>query len=138
MILCNLSALATKFMHNPGQPMELTPEETEFLRTELEGLLVEIERSLQLSKEGAKPVDLDEPIGRLSRMDAMLQQSMTRAGRESLEMRRRQIRESLSAMERGESGLCRRCEEPIAFRRLKVRPEAAFCVTCQEDLESRR
>lgn len=118
--------------------MELTPEETELLRTEMEELLAEIERSLQLSKEGAKPVDLDEPIGRLSRMDAMLQQSMTRAGREGLEMRRRQIRESLRAMSREEYGLCRRCEEPIAFGRLKVRPEAAFCVTCQEDLESRR
>lgn len=118
--------------------MELTPEQTELLRTELEGLLTQIDRSLQLSKEGSKPVALDEPIGRLSRMDAMLQQSMTRAGREGLEMKRRQIRESLSAMERGAYGLCRRCEELIAFKRLKVRPEAAFCVTCQEELESRR
>ena len=117
---------------------ELTDGQLRELRKLLEGLAAEIDRSLDLSRDGSRPVDLDEPIGRLSRMDAMLQQSMTRAGREGLEMRRRQIRESLRAMDRGEYGLCRRCEESIAFRRLKVRPEAPFCLTCQEELESNR
>ena len=117
---------------------DLTDHQLRELRGLLEKLAGEIDRSLELSREGSRPVDLDEPIGRLSRMDAMLQQSMTRAGRAGLEARRRQIRESLGAMDRGEYGLCRRCEEPISFRRLKVRPEAAFCVTCQEELETSR
>jgi DnaK suppressor protein len=116
---------------------ELSAEQVAELKGELEALLTDIEKSLSLSRDGAKPVDLDEPIGRLSRMDAMLQQSMTRAGRDGLEVKRRQIRESLAAMDRGEYGFCRRCEEPIAFKRLKVRPEAAFCVACQERLERR-
>ena len=32
-----------------------------------------------------KPVDLDTPIGRLSRMNAMQQQEMTKAGRSTIE-----------------------------------------------------
>ena len=116
---------------------ELTEPQLLELRSLLESLADEIDKSLELSRDGSRPVDLEEPIGRLSRMDAMLQQSMTRAGRSGLEARRRQIRESLRAMDRGEYGLCRRCEEPISFRRLKVRPEAPFCLSCQEELESR-
>jgi DnaK suppressor protein len=117
---------------------DLTEDQLRELRDLLERLAGEIDKSLELSRDGSRPVDLDEPIGRLSRMDAMMQQSMTRAGRAGLEARRRQIRESFKAMERGGYGLCRRCEEPISFRRLKVRPEAAFCVACQEALETSR
>jgi len=120
------------------EPAELTREQLQELHTVLETLLEEIDRSLSLSQEGSKPVDLDEPIGRLSRMDAMLQQSMTQAGRGNLEVRRRQVRESLKALSREEYGLCRRCDEPIGYRRLKVRPEAPFCLACQQKLESQR
>ena len=50
---------------------ELTEQELEELRCDLEKLKSELEELLALSKAGAKPVELDEPIGRLSRMDAM-------------------------------------------------------------------
>ena len=38
-------------------------------------------------------------------------------------------------MERGEYGLCRRCDEPIAYRRLKARPESPYCIACQDEIE---
>ena len=102
-------------------------------------LLVErrgLECQLQLSEEGAKPVQLGTPIGRLSRMDAIQQQEMTRASRCTLEVKLRQVRASLDAYGRGVYGVCRSCEEPIGYQRLKARPEAPFCFACQDRRET--
>ena len=115
---------------------ELTPEQAEELHQALLTERLRLQQHLQLTKEGSKPVDLDTPIGRLSRMDAMQQQQMTRASRSTLETKLLQIEASLKAYRRGEYGYCRACEEPIGYRRLKARPEAPFCLSCQDSRES--
>jgi DnaK suppressor protein len=48
------------------------------------------------------------------------------------------VGEALAAIERGEYGACARCEEPIAFRRLKAKPESRLCVACQGASERAR
>ena len=90
---------------------------------------------LELSREAARPVDLDQPIGRLTRMDAMQQQSMTAASRREFDLRLRQVEQALSMIERGSYGTCRRCEEPIGIRRLEARPESPYCVECQNEID---
>jgi DnaK suppressor protein len=112
--------------------------ETEELHRDLLSLQQEIEHLLGLTSEGVRPVDLDEPIGRLTRMDSLQMQSLARASRQGLEVKRRQVQAALDAMAKGEYGICRRCEESIGFRRLKVRPETPFCLGCQEALEAER
>jgi DnaK suppressor protein len=62
---------------------------------------------------------------------------MASANRRSVELRLTQVRSALAALERGEYGACRRCEEPIGYRRLKSRPESPFCVACQRGRESK-
>ena len=118
---------------SPGELFSVQLEELHQL------LLVEcrdLECQLQRSEEGAKPVQLGTPIGRLSRMDAIQQQEMTRAGRLTLETKLRQVRSSLDAYGRGVYGVCRFCEEPIGYHRLKARPEAPFCLACQDRRET--
>lgn len=109
---------------------------TEELHRDLLSLQQEIERLLGLTSAGVRPVDLDEPIGRLTRMDSLQMQSLAKASRQGLEVKRRQVQAALEAMAKGEYGICRRCEGPIGFRRLKVRPETPFCLSCQEALEA--
>jgi DnaK suppressor protein len=115
---------------------ELTPKMREDLRGDLEALREELEKALGLAREGARPVSLDNPIGRVSRVDALQQQAMAQANRRSVELRLAQVRQALSAMDEGDYGYCRRCEEPIAVRRLQSRPEAPFCVECQRGREA--
>ena len=109
---------------------ELTPEEREELYQDLLADRVRLEDHLQLipkkvrspsrsrasgrpsathTKEGSKPVDLSTPIGRLSRMDAIQQQEMTKAGRSTLERKLLQTRASLEAYRKGDYGYCRSC-----------------------------
>jgi DnaK suppressor protein len=111
---------------------ELTPEQIEELKAVLQERQAELQHLLEVTREGARPVDLKEPIGRLTRMDAIQQQKMTAANRRSSEIRLQQVDMALNAVERGDYGLCRRCEEPIGHRRLRARPEAPHCLDCQD------
>jgi DnaK suppressor protein len=114
---------------------ELTPEQEKELRADLEALQTELSGLLGALAEGAQTVDLDEPIGRLSRMDAIQQQQMSAANKRTTELRLKLVAQSLRIFAEGEYGLCRRCEEPIGYPRLKAKPEAAFCVDCQSAKE---
>ena len=114
---------------------ELTPERIEQLRVALIDLRGELERLMKATREGTRAVDLDEPIGRLTRMDAIQQQNVAAANRRSHDIRLQQVRQALSTIERGEYGLCRRCEDPISYRRLVARPESPYCLPCQDEVD---
>ena len=116
---------------------ELTGAQTAALAANLTTLEFELRALLEDSKEGAKPVDLDEPIGRLSRMDAMQQQKMLEANRRNAEARLRLVVSARALLASGEYGDCKECEEPIGFRRLEARPETRYCLKCQSARESR-
>jgi DnaK suppressor protein len=118
-------------------PTELSDEQVEELAADLRALEVELREALELSRDGVKPVDLDEPIGRVSRIDAIQQQKMAQNNRRGHEARLRMVSIALAAIDAGDYGLCRECEEPIAFRRLKARPESGYCLACQSSRESR-
>lgn len=114
---------------------ELDAAQVEELREDLLALREQLEKLLQSTEASSRPVDLNEPIGRVTRIDAIQQQSMAQAGRRAQELQLSRVKAALAAMENGDYGLCRRCEEPIAFSRLKARPESPFCVDCQGNLE---
>jgi DnaK suppressor protein len=47
------------------------------------------------------------------------------------------VNAALDRLNAGDYGICQRCEEPIARRRLEVIPWAKYCVTCQEKISRR-
>lgn len=115
----------------------LTTLQATELREQLQSLRHELQLLLQNSSDGAQPVSLDEPIGRLSRMDAMQQQSMVQANRRTTQSRLSRIESALRRHAHDEYGLCVECEEEIGFARLKAQPEAPFCIDCQSSKETR-
>lgn len=114
---------------------ELTQEQLAEFRKKLLLLQEELTSALTLGEESIKPVDLDNPIGRLTRMDAIQQQEMAKAGREKLKLRLKQIQAALMRMDKDEYGECLKCGEYIEFKRLGARPEAPFCLQCQTRAE---
>ena len=48
----------------------------------------------------------------------------------SLEMRLKNINSALEKIARGKYGICEKCGEEISIERLKVSPEAKFCLKC--------
>lgn len=117
---------------------ELSAEQRETLQRALGELREELRALISGSREAAGTVDLDQPIGRLSRMDAIQQQHMTMASRRGFDLRLRQVEQALALFERGEYGLCRRCEEPIGHARLSARPESPYCLECQDTIDRKQ
>jgi DnaK suppressor protein len=114
---------------------DLTETQVAELRARLSDLRDELTALLESTREGTRPVALDEPIGRLTRMDAIQQQSMSAANRRQADLRRRQVQQALDLAQRGEYGSCRRCEDPIGYARLAARPESPFCLACQDEID---
>lgn len=116
----------------PAPPEELSESQEAELTERLRALKLELEAALGSGADAARVVELDQSsVGRLSRMDAMQQQAMSQASQRNLKARLAQCVAALEAIERGEYGLCRVCEEPIGYRRLSAYPEAPLCVACQ-------
>jgi DnaK suppressor protein len=115
---------------------ELDEVEAQELRADLEALRDELRVFLDHSAEGSRPVHLDAPIGRISRMDALQQQSMAKASRQAAEQRLERVEAALHRIATDEYGHCLRCEEPVGFKRLKAQPEAVLCIACQSQRET--
>ena len=114
---------------------ELTEEQIESFGTLLCDLQEELKSALKPLADASRTVDLDQPIGRLTRVDALQQQSMAKANRQSAQVRLRQVEAALKRAEEGTYGYCLDCDEPIGRARLEVRPEAFLCIGCQEGRE---
>ena len=114
---------------------DLTGEQLGELAQDLRSLKSELEQALNASDQSAKPVDLEQPIGRLSRMDAIQNQQIAKASRRNHELRLRLVLAAINNLEGGDYGLCTRCDGPIDFRRLKARPEARMCIDCARESE---
>ena len=115
--------------------IDLTPVQEKELLVQLQALRGELEGRIQGLEEAIKPVDLDTPIGRLSRMDAMQEQQLQKATCQQHTLRLQQVNQALRAAENDVYGYCRKCEEPVGYARLRVRPEASFCMGCQSNIE---
>lgn len=51
-----------------------------------------------------------------------------------LEKRVADIKAALNKIEKNNYGICNRCHKPIALARLKLIPEASYCIECEKKL----
>ena len=115
----------------------LSREQIAELSADLHAVQLELLEQLKSAGDDSKPVQLDQQmVGRLSRMDAMQQQQMTRASQVQAKAHLSRVLLALKAIKGEEYGWCNDCDEPIAFPRLKARPDARLCLNCQTKKES--
>jgi DnaK suppressor protein len=112
-------------------PGPLTPEQVVLLQGELERALAKLTRSMKTTNKAARPVKLDQTsVGRLSRIDALQNQSLTQGLQERERVKAAQLTEALKRLEEGTYGTCEGCGEPIGFERLSLFPETRTCSRC--------
>jgi len=86
----------------------------------------------ETGKQSRAPVELDQQsIGRLSRMDAIQQQSMDLAREERRKARIAMLTAALRRVDEDEFGFCLSCGEEISIKRLEIDPTVTLCVDCQ-------
>ena len=93
--------------------------------------LSELDRQDEIGLQGQSVVKLDQQaIGRLSRQDALLNQSIAKANQARRDTARRALKASLERIETEEFGYCADCGEEIAPKRLELDPAVTLCISC--------
>ena len=98
-----------------------------------QNILNEISRTEKLIaeyKELTKPVAPDDAIGRITRMDAINNKSVTEASLRQAEEKLRNLERVLSRVGTSDFGICIKCGKPIPEGRIIYRPESLNCVDC--------
>ena len=105
-------------------------------RERLLQLKAELEAVAEAGDESAAIVELDQSkVGRLSRMDAMQAQAMSKASAERREQMLRRIDAALVRVENDDYGICQECGEPINPKRLEFDPTVTLCIDCASSAE---
>lgn len=110
----------------------LTDQQLAELTARLQQMRAALRAQLASGKSATDVVALDQSlVGRLSRMDAMQQQQMAISTQKKAQQRLQRVELALSALESGDYGYCRQCDEDIGFPRLEAQPDTPLCFACQ-------
>ena len=86
---------------------------------------------IETAKESRAPVGLDQQsVGRLSRMDAIQQQSMELATEDRRQQRLTALAAALLRIKAGDYGCCLKCDDEISAGRLAADPAVSLCIGC--------
>ena len=96
--------------------------------------IIEEQKKVQgdiLSLKGQSgPVEPDNAIGRISRMDAISSRKISEAKLRDAKSRRILLEQALNRINDPDFGLCSSCGDPISLARLQLMPETRKCVDC--------
>lgn len=92
--------------------------------------IAKTEKLIKEYKELTKPIAPDCAIGRVSRMDAIINKSVTEATLRKTEEKLRNLKRVYSQFGSENFGLCLKCRNPIPLGRILIRPESLYCVNC--------
>lgn len=109
----------------------LASEQRDMIRDELLRSLTKLERSMKANGLAVRPRDLEQDtVGRLSRVEALQSQGLTKtlAAREQAQLE--QIVAALRRLEEGTYGSCNCCGGAIPMERLMIYPETLSCSVC--------
>lgn len=103
--------------------------------------LIELRESLlraqETGEQAEQTVELDQTrVGRLSRMDAMQAQAMSKETGRRRRQKLMQIETALRRIENGDYGYCQECGEEIAAARLQIDPTVLLCFGCAQANEA--
>lgn len=116
---------------------DLKPDQLDELRLSLQDAKRSIIDLLAATESDAQPISEQEPIGRLTRADAMQQQGVLIANRTLAKNRLKLIGIALNKMADDDYGYCTDCGNTIDFLRLQSSPEVECCLGCQSTREQK-
>ena len=105
-------------------------EERQQLKLKIKEQLEKIEREIAELEANIQPISPENSIGRVSRMDAIQNQSVAEAGLRSKKEKRKKLHLALEKVDQEGFGICQRCKQPIAAARLMYLPESSLCIRC--------
>ncbi len=109
----------------------MTDKERAALKIRIGQELEDLRAAVEEMQAQNAPVAPDAAIGRLSRLDTMLNQGISEASLSNSRQRILRLERALARVEHDPSfGECAECGEPIPVARLLALPESTRCVHC--------
>lgn len=106
----------------------------EINRTEIKAKIEEeirkTEALIEEYKELTQPIAPENAIGRISRMDAIQNKSVTEAALRKNKEKLEKLRFVLTKVDEPDFGICVKCKQPIPFGRILIMPQSRTCVKC--------
>jgi len=101
---------------------------------ELEAIILKeiskTEKQIKEYKDMTRAVAPDDSIGRITRMDAINNKSVTEATLRQAVEKLRNLNLVLTKLGSKDFGLCMKCRQEIPIGRILIRPESLYCVNC--------
>lgn len=108
----------------------MDPSTKNRLRTLLDRRIAEVEQSVAEYTLATQPIAPENSIGRISRMDAIQNKSVTEAALWESRQQLKRLERARLNFEKDTYGICAKCGVEIPIGRLELMPEATRCVNC--------
>jgi len=92
--------------------------------------IAKTEKDIAELEDMVKPIAPDNAIGRLSRMDAINNKSVTEAALRQAKEKLKKLKFAQTLVDKPGYGQCVKCGMDIPFGRLKLMPESNKCTNC--------
>ena len=100
------------------------------IKAKIETEILKTEEKIAEYSELTRPVEPENAIGRISRMDAIHNKSVVEAALRKSKEKLEKLNNALSKINDDDFGLCIRCHKPIPLGRILIMPQARICVAC--------
>lgn len=100
------------------------------LKEQIKLKIKRLEEDVSILKEECKPVSPDNAIGRVSRMDAINNKSVSEAALRQTQEKLQRLKEAMSQVNNPDFFQCRECGSQIEPARILIMPESRLCVAC--------
>lgn len=105
----------------------MSPEE---IKSRILEEIDQTEKRIAEYKEMSKPVSPENAIGRISRMDAINNKSITESALRQAEHKLNKLNDALEKVGTKDFGICVKCKKSIPLGRILLMPESSKCVSC--------
>ncbi len=108
----------------------MTKEERAELKKRILETIEKTEKELAYLEEATQPITPENAIGRVSRMDAINNKSVSEVALRSSKKKLSNLKVALHNIDDPAFGICTNCKRPIAAARLMFMPQSTSCVNC--------
>src|SRR5690606_1942248 len=102
------------------------------IREQIRKEIAKIEKIIAEYKEMTKPVEPENAIGRLSRMDAINNKAVTEAAQRQAEDKLDKLKFVLDKVGDEDFGICKKCKNPIPLGSILLMTQSFYCVQCAQ------
>lgn len=110
----------------------MSPEQRDKLKTAITCRMAELDQEVEMLNSRATPVAPDNAIGRLTRIDEIVNQGVNQTALTQAHAQIEKLKIALSRSDSDNFGVCESCLKPIPVPRLLAMPQASLCVACQQ------